>query len=155
MKHFLKIFLISAVAATALPVAANAATGPATQALSACLVRSASADDQVTLVRWAFAIMARHPKVADMSAISASQYVAINKAGGDLFTRLLTTDCTAETRTALQTDGQEAIQASFTALGQKALQGLLGDANVQSAIGDMLQYVDQTKLLRALTGLGR
>ncbi|MGA9658068.1 MAG: hypothetical protein WBQ60_03085 [Asticcacaulis sp.] len=126
------------------------AATPTTEALSACLTRSTTPDDQIVLSRWAFAVMARHPGLSDLANISEAQYAAVNQAGGTLFTRLLTKDCTAETSAAIRNDGQDGVTEAFTQFGQTALQGLIRDPQVQSSLSNVLQYVDQGALLRAL-----
>lgn len=150
MIYALKILTVSLALAATAPVAAQAATDPASEALSACLVRSATPEDRTTLIRWAFTVVARHPKVADLSSISDVQRQAVNKATGKLVTRLVSSDCAAEARTAIATGGQESVTGAFNALGQEALKDLMSDRSVQSSFGELLNYVDQGALLRAL-----
>ena len=152
MTYAVKILAVTLALATAAPVAVQAATDPASEALSACLVRSATPDDRTILIRWAFTVVARHPKVADLSSITDVQRQTVNKATGKLLTRLISSDCAAEARSAIATGGQESITGAFNALGQDALKDLMGDRSVQSSFGELLNYVDQGALLRALTG---
>jgi len=69
MKNLIKMLGVAAV--MVLPMAATAAhAGPSTDALSACLVKSTTADDHIALVDWIFTMIARHPSVASMVTIS-------------------------------------------------------------------------------------
>jgi hypothetical protein len=150
MRHVLKTVVLTLAVATALPLTVQAAPDPASEALSACLVRSATPEDRTTLIRWAFTVVARHPNVADLSSITDEQRQAVNKATGKLLTRLISSDCAAEARSAIATGGQESLTGAFNALGQDALKDLMSDRSVQSSFGELLNYVDQGALLRAL-----
>ena len=73
-----------------LPVASQALASPETDALSECLVRSSTPDDQLVLTRWVFAAISKHQGVSDLASLSDAQFKAVNQAGGALFSRLLT-----------------------------------------------------------------
>lgn len=90
--------------------------------------------------------MARHPGVAQLSNISPEQRIDINRRGGALFTRLLTADCTLETRKAVLDDGQTALSSAFNVLGGTAMDGLMADPAVQVSLGDLADYIDQNRL---------
>ena len=138
-------------AAMALPLAATGAqAGASTDALSACLVKSTTTADHVVLVDWIFSMMARHPSVASMAAISDAQRVDINRKAGALFTRLLTDDCGAEVKQAYKDNGEAAIEAAFSALGSTAVQDLMTDPDVQAAGNELDAYVDNKKLQAVL-----
>ncbi|WP_443750168.1 hypothetical protein [Asticcacaulis solisilvae] len=126
--------------------ASAALAGPATDALSTCLVRAVSDEDRVVLMQWIFSTMARHPGVAQLSNISPEQRIEINRKGGALFTRLLTADCTLETRKAVLDDGQTALSSAFNVLGGTAMDGLMADPAVQVSLGDLADYIDQNRL---------
>jgi len=130
---------------TAFPAGA-ALAGTATDALSQCLVRAVSDEDRVVLMQWIFSTMARHPGVAQLSNISPEQRAEINRKGGALFTRLLTADCTLETRKAVLDDGQTALSSAFNVLGGTAMDGLMADPAVQVSLGDLADYIDQNRL---------
>lgn len=140
-----RILAVTLTLFTAFPAGA-ALAGPATDALSSCLVRAVSDEDRVVLMQWIFSTMARHPGVAQLSNISADQRVEINRKGGALFTRLLTADCTLETRKAVLDDGQAALSSAFNVLGGTAMDGLMADPAVQVSLGDLADYIDQNRL---------
>jgi hypothetical protein len=133
-----------------LPAASAALASPETDALSACLVKSSSPADQLVLTRWVFAAISKHQGVSDLASLSDAQMAAVNKAGGALFTRLLTENCPAETTAAIRVDGVKAIETALGDLGQSALQELAGDSGVQGALIGMVGYMDQARLLKML-----
>ena len=140
-----RILAVTLALFSAFPAGA-ALAGPATDALSTCLVRSVSDEDRVVLMQWIFSTMARHPGVAQLSNISPEQRIEINRRGGALFTRLLTADCTLETRKAVLDEGQGALSSAFNVLGGTAMDGLMADPAVQVSLGDLADYIDQNRL---------
>ncbi len=149
MKNLIKT--LSVAAAIALPLTATAAyAGPATDALSACLVRSTTAEDHIVLVDWIFSMIARHPSVAGMASISDAQRVEINRKTGMLFSRLLTESCAAEIKQANKEDGITAVKSAFSVLGATAMQDLMSNPDVQAAGAEIQPYVDQKKLAAVL-----
>lgn len=134
-----------------LPIASQALASPETDALSACLVKSASPADQIVLTRWVFAAISKHQGVSDLASLSDAQFKAVNQAGGALFSRLLTENCPTETTAAIRADGAGAIETAFGALGQTAMQDLAGDPGVQSALTGMVGYMDQARLFQMLS----
>lgn len=152
MKTLLKITAFAAVMVAGLPAANGALAGPAQDALSACLTQKTTAADHVVLADWVFSIIALHPSVANMSAVTPAQREDLNKKAGALYTRLLTTDCGAELKTAVKTEGTNAVEAAFSTLGATAMQDLMADPNVQAGASDLSKYVDQDKINAELTG---
>lgn len=142
---------LAAVAAITVPMAAQAAPGPATAALSQCLVASATPEDHVLMADWIFTVIARHPSVASMSNITDAQRTDINKRMGALFGRLMITACSQQVKAAVQQDGTNAIGSAFSGLGEAAMTDLMGDPHVQTAAGDFAQYFDEKGLEAALS----
>ncbi len=135
----------------ALPLVATAAdAGPSTEALAQCLVRSTTAEDHNVLERWIFAMVTRHPSVANMTSISDAQRAEINGKAGALFTRLLTDNCAVEVRQAYKDEGEAAIESAFSALGSTAMEDIMSDPSVQAAGSDIQPYVDNKKLQAVL-----
>ena len=134
-------------AALVMPLVATAAqAGPSTDALSACLVKSTTAEDHNVLERWIFAMVTRHPSVASMTSISDAQRAEINQKAGALFTRLLTQDCAPQVKQAYRDEGEPAIESAFGNLGFTAMQDIMADPSVQAAGNDIQPYVDNKKL---------
>jgi hypothetical protein len=68
-----------------LPIASQALASPETDALSACLVKSASPADQIVLTRWVFAAISKHQRVSDLSSLTDEQFKSVNQSGGQLY----------------------------------------------------------------------
>jgi len=152
MKKSLARFAVPVALALSLPAAANAAPGPATAALSQCLMASTTADDRVVLVDWIFSIIAQHPSVKNMVNISDAQRTDINKKTGALFTRLMIDSCGTQLKAAVEQDGTNAVQDAFGTLGEAAMGDLMGDSNVQAASNEMSAYFDEKRLEDLLGG---
>ena len=146
MKLNLKALCLALACIAGLPMAHAASASPATDALSACLTRSVTADDRLVLVKWVFATMARHPSVSAMATISDAQHTAITRDAGKLFSRLLTDSCASETRQAYVSDGEGAISTAFSALGATAMQDLMTHPDVQASLSELGSYLDMNKL---------
>ncbi len=146
MKLSAKSLAFAAVAVLGLPAAMPSLAGPATQVLGQCLARSTTPDDDILLVRWVFAMMSKHPKVADLAAIPAEKDERINRDMAALFERLLLKECVDETRAAVAADGSSAIEDAFGALGEKAFGVIEQDPAVDAAAGKFTDYLDLDKL---------
>jgi hypothetical protein len=129
-----KTFPVVAFLVLALEARVARAAGPYTDDLSKCLVRSTSAADKSVLVQWIFATMALHPDVKWLTSASGAQRADLNKKAGALFQRLLTGSCLSEARQALQFEGQSALEASFSVLGQVAARELFTNPEVAAGM---------------------
>ncbi len=141
--------LLAACLATA--IALPALASPATDAASSCLVDHTSGRDRKDLARWFVLAMSAHPEISTMLKVSPDMRDAANRQTGELFTRLIAVDCTAEMKAAIQSDGQAAFKAAFGKLGEVAVQELMADPNVAAAMGGVDHYVDSAKVKDALS----
>lgn len=114
---------------------------PTSQALSACLLRSASEADRIVLIRWIFVAMARHPSVSGLAAIPDAQRVAANRQMGALFNRLLLDSCPNETRASFQAEGEKALEIPFGTLGEAAMTGIMDHPDVNASVIEMTAYL--------------
>jgi hypothetical protein len=145
----LQIFVL-AIATALAPMSALAQSPSLTgQALSACLIRSTSAEDRTVLIRWVYIAMSRHPSVSEFATIPDAQRVAANRQIGALFNRLLLESCASETRAAFRADGEKALEVPFGTLGEVAMGGIMEHADVNAGIIEMTAYLDQPRI-RAL-----
>jgi hypothetical protein len=126
--------------------AGTAHAGPASDALSKCLVDKTSAADRTLLVQWAYAGMSQSPAVRAMSNVSDAQRDALSRDAAHLVERLLTGDCRGETVAALKGGGVGAIKASTGALAARAMGELVADPKVAAAFAHTLQFMDMKKL---------
>jgi hypothetical protein len=120
------------------------AAGPYTDALSMCLVKNTSEADKTMLVKWIFAIIALHPEVESMAAVSYEQRDVLNEQFGLLVQNLLTQSCRTETSEALKYEGTGAIEGSFNVLGQVATRELFTNPAVAEGMAEIGKYLDES-----------
>jgi len=123
-----------------------ATAGPFADDMAKCLVRSTSEADRTELMRWMFAAMSQHPGIASLSSVSDKMRNELNVKTGQLFTRLLATDCKSETTLALKNEGPQTIGSAFEVLGQVAARGLFADPHVVDAMQAVAKAIDESKL---------
>jgi hypothetical protein len=131
----------------------SASAGVFSDDMSRCLVRSATREEQTTLIRWMFASLALNPDVASLSAITADQRDEINRKAADMFRRLLLNACHDESVLALKNEGAPAIEVSFSALGQSAARGLMTDPQVVAGLRN-LQQLDKDVFVQLVKDAG-
>ena len=141
LRHLLLPLLLSA---TALPVHA----GPFNDRASMCLVRETSEADRAVLIRWMFAAMSSHPRVADLGELTPAKRSELSKGAADLIVDLIVRRCRTEMREALRYEGQDALRSSFEVLGKVAMQGLMADPAVMAYISEIDSHVDPEMLRR-------
>ena len=124
--------------------------GVYTDDLSKCLVESTTKDDRVSLIRWMFAAISKHPAVSSLTKVTDADIDKANAATGALFMKLLTQTCRDATKKALKYEGGAAIQLSFQVLGQVAMGDMMSDPNAGGAIAGLEKFVDEKEIV-ALT----
>ncbi len=130
------------------PVAAHA--GPATDALTQCLVSSVTDTDKTALVRWTFTLMAHHPEVKPLANISPEQQVEADKGMAAIMTRLFTEDCPQQIKAAIAEDGQASLFTAFKVVGEVAMMGLMSHPDVTAGGTSFTQYLDLAKIGAAI-----
>lgn len=142
----MRAILFAVAALTLAPMSAHAQTvSPASQALSDCIQRSTTAQDNVVLMRWMFVAMARHPSVASLADIPDAERVSANRDMGALFNRLILQACPSEARAALL-EGEAAFGAAFSTFGERAMTGIMGHPDVNAGVAEWQTYMDQQGL---------
>ena len=142
--------MLGAAQSTPPPAApAPPAAGP-TDALQACIAEAATPADRRTLVRWIFAVVTRHPDLADIGALDAGRRTALERDAARVVERLIADDCTVPTREAMVAGDQAAFEAAFRTLGELAMQDFLTHPEVQSGMAGIGEQVDSARILRAL-----
>ncbi len=137
-----------AVAVAAFPAAAQA--GPYSDTLGKCLVENTTAADKQALVRWMFATASLHPAVKPLAPVTADTRDRANREVAQLFERLLSDRCNAQTRQAVRYEGELALQTGFQILGQVAGRELFADPAVAAGMAELDRHIDTDKLNRAL-----
>lgn len=111
-----------------------------------CIVKSTSESDRVTLVKWIFAGMSLHPAIREFASISAEQRADLDKQISVIVTNLLTQSCRKEAVEALRYEGTGFMEASFRALGEVAMGGLMTDKDVSAGMEAWIRNLDAKKI---------
>lgn len=148
MKSLLSALLLSL--AAALPLSAQA--GPKAEALAACLGDSTNGKDRKDLARWIFVAMASHPENKDLSNVTQAARDGADEAAARLFMVLLTERCQVQAREAIQTEGQAGMVTAFQTLGALAMQELMTNPEVATAVSGFERRIDRAKMEAALGG---
>lgn len=119
------------------------AAATAQSALSQCVVMRTTGADRVLTAQWMFAAMAKSPQIADLSAVTAQRKVEIDKAFGQLITRIVMKDCLDQVRPLAAEGLEDAFGLVGSALGEVAMRELLENENVDKAIGAYTDYVSE------------
>ena len=141
-----RIVNLSLLAATAMVWSATASAGVYADDLGKCLVKSSSDKDQIVLAQWIFAALSEHPAVKPYSNFTDDQRVSVEKQGAELFQRLLTVDCHAQSVAAIKYEGASGLESSFTMLGQMATRSLMTDPHVTQSLGRLGSNMDDSKM---------
>ena len=126
--------------------AAPVFSGPYTDDMARCLVKSTSDTDKVFLVKWMFAAAALHPAVRSISSVSDAERDELNRNTATLFERLVTESCRSEAQEAVKYEGPASIQTSFQVLGHVAAQGLFSDPDVARGLAAADNRIDRRKI---------
>lgn len=138
------------VAALAAGPTAPAHAGPSADALSQCLVQSTTEQDKADLVRWMFASEAQHPAVEEFASVSPERRTEMSKTVAAVFERLLTRDCQTQFADARANEGEKTVSVSFSILVQTALQGLIENPSVSSALSAVDDHLNKEKISAAM-----
>ena len=130
--------------------APRAEAGEAGAALSRCLTGAVSPADKRALVRWIFSAIATHPDIQDLAVVDAARRDEVERAGVEVFERLIAQDCTAQSRDAIVKEGTTGFGEAFKTLGEVAMGGVVEDPQVQAAMTHLGQRLDQQRILKAL-----
>lgn len=128
----------------------SALAGEKTEALRACLLKSATAQDDRALVRWVFAIFSQNQALSDLYNISPEKKIEINKEAGATFTRLITVDCRSQFKQAAKSEGSDTFGEAFKSLGERAFVGFADEKMMQMAGMELIKYID----LNAIAKIG-
>jgi hypothetical protein len=143
-------FVVTMLALGLAVLAPAARAGEAGEALSKCLIDSATLEDRRALVRWIFSAIAAHPDLDGLTAIDAGRRDQLEHGAAAVFERLVAQDCTAQSREAIVQEGTEGFSAAFKTLGELAMGGVVTDSQVQAGIGRLTEYIDEQRILKAM-----
>ncbi|MCK5852616.1 hypothetical protein KAH27_06255 [bacterium] len=115
------------------------------QSLGTCLVDSLNGKERKQLAKWIYFAIAAHPEMKSFSNISGNDRITTDRYVGKLVTRLLVEDCSSSLVTAQKADPL-ALQKAFELVGQVAMQELMNNQEVTTAISSYANYADLNKI---------
>jgi hypothetical protein len=125
---------------------ATAHAQSAAQTLGTCLADNTTGKDRKDLARWIFTALAAHPEIESLSAVTDAGREEASRDMGLLFTRLLSESCPEEVRIAVDREGGSVIGAAFEILGRVAMQELMHNDQVSSAMEGVAPFIDTERL---------
>lgn len=131
---------------SAQPALAN----PVAHALGECLKDNTSGKERKELARWIFVSMAAHPDMRNLTTTTDATRLEASKGAAQLFTRLLTENCTTQTRAVVEQAGPSGMGDAFKALGEVAMMELMSNQEVARSINSYMQFLDKKKFEAAL-----
>ena len=114
--------------------------------LAKCMVRSSTADDHVTLMRWIFSALAQHPALQSMSTVTPQQRETSDRELAALIQRLVFTDCRKQAVEGLKYEGSPALTTGFSVLGQVATRDIFNDQHVAKGLATLGLFLDKGKV---------
>lgn len=123
----------------------NLASANPTAELGTCLVDALNGKERKQLAKWIFFSIASHPEITSFANVTEKDIEDTNQTVGHLITRLLTKDCPSQ-MTQANADNPLALQQSFELVGQVAMQELMSNPKVNSAIVGYSKYADLDKI---------
>jgi hypothetical protein len=129
------------------PSAAAPASGTEAQKaeLTQCVVMRTSGADRTLTAQWMFAAMSKSPHIASLSAVSDQRRTELNKAFAQLLTRLVIKDCLEQVRPLAVANLEESFEVVGRALGEVAMQELMGNPDVDKAIGAYADFLSENE----------
>ena len=143
-KHYLIAAMLSTLAHT------QALAGPSTEALTNFLADNTTGKERKELAQWVFVSMAAHPEIRPLSNVSDATRQVADQNMARIATKLITESCIKETKTAINTDGNAALEQAFGALGKLAMQELTSNPAVTASFSGYIRYMDKSKFEAAL-----
>lgn len=129
-----------------LPVAADSYTN----SLSICFADNTTGKERKDLAKWIFVAMSAHPEMQNLSKVSSTVRDELNQTYANLVTRLIVKDCNAQTRDAMQKEGQNGLKIAFESFGRLAMQELMTNDKVTASISQVERFIDSSKIQSAL-----
>lgn len=136
----------AAIAAVILAQAPFAQAGIYTDQLSQCLVESTTVEDRNKLVTWMFVAISSHPAVQHIATVKDEDRERANASMGQLMMQLMTESCGEHTKKAIKYEGNAAVEAAFSVLGQVAGREIFASPQVAASLSGLEKHVDAKKL---------
>ena len=132
-------------AVVAQPSAAAPASGAEAQRaeLAQCVEMRTSGADRTLTAQWMFSAMAKSPHIASLASVSDQRRTELNKAFAQILTRLVIKDCLEQVRPLAIANLEDAFEVVGRALGEVAMQELMGNPDVDKAIGAYADFLSE------------
>ena len=118
---------------------------PEADSLGICLKDNTSGKDRKELARWIFVALSVHPEIRSLTTATDETRREANQRMAALVTRLLTENCTDQTRVALAQNGGQGLVNAFRSLGEVATMELMTDKDVAASITGYTEFLDKKK----------
>lgn len=134
----------------ALLLAQAAVAGNYADAANTCFADNTSGKERKELARWIFLAIAAHPDLRELSSATREANDQSSRTVGKLVTRLVAESCAKEVQAVVKYENSESLRSTFQFLGKLAMQELLTNPDVNSAISGFEKYLDQAKINASL-----
>lgn len=112
------------------------------KALGECVVLSTTGRDRLVLIRWLAVSIGSADSMQEAITVQPGAKEDTDRLMGALFTRLFTVDCREEAAPLLKGNNNSGVEAAFGELGRIAMMELVGNPQVEQALGGFTQYAD-------------
>lgn len=136
-----------------LPIAAEGqpqSNADSARLLANCFADSLNGRERKLMAKWVFFAMSTHSEMAPYTNIDQAQRAENRKAFAALVNRLLTEDCLAEARAALNEHGTQAIGFAFSVAGRLAMRELMTEHSVKEEMGKFAEHLDTDAIKQKL-----
>ena len=111
--------------------------------LTECVTLRTTGADRLLTARWMFAVMATSPQIADLATVANQRKAELDKEFARLLVRLVNRDCIDQVRPLASEDLEGAFELAGRALGEVAMQELLGNPHVEKSIAAYTDYLSE------------
>jgi hypothetical protein len=112
------------------------------EALAECLTMKSTGSDRIVFAGWMVSAMASAPQLQGLAVVSPQRRDELNRSLAHIFTRLITTDCSASARPLLKSGNTQAFGSAFEVFGRLAMQELTGNPEADRAMGEFAKYIN-------------
>jgi hypothetical protein len=111
--------------------------------LSECIVGNSTGNDRVLVARWVGVSLASAPQLVGVVTVDQAEREQVDRQMAALFTRLITVDCLAQSRSLLADGQADALGSAFRQLGFVAIQELTANPGASAAMESFAGYLEE------------
>lgn len=127
-------------------ITSPAIAGPAADVLGTCLSDNTTGKERKDMARWVYAGMSAHPDMQPLSKVTDAHREELDRMIATVFTRLVTENCRAQAKQAVEKEGSASFQAAFGVMGKLAMQELMSNPEVNTSFMRYTKYMDTNKI---------